>query len=237
MISHANEQNLSGIYTLRGGGETLTMSLDQDGTGHVTGLLERPDGHGYNVKGYFEDGDVEGELLGSAVTGEFDFYLDSDDARYYVEIDSDDFEDEIIYTVEPQPVLASVARQATAPQITAPQHPPGNAEYDPLLVGYWIYEDIMSSPDLGFVTVLAKQFQPDGVLIEGDAQTVMSSPVMPGYGGDPGIASKAFWRTEKGILYINPQGSQWVALGGYQVQGNSLFIQYHDGTSQLLQRR
>lgn len=114
---------------------------------------------------------------------------------------------------------------------------PSNAQRDPRLVGDWVTQVIMNSPQGSIATELRMRLGADGVMRELGTRT-MGSIDGTGVGADPtGGGEHALWRSEGDLIFVSYRGSQWTPFIRYQLSGNSLLLVYlHDGSRQLWNR-
>lgn len=110
-----------------------------------------------------------------------------------------------------------------------------NFERDNRLVGGWNYTDSYTSGDFGFAAQWKLIINPDGTFLYGDGRVIGGGPGVSGDSGGGGDITRGQWRTENKIIYIN-EGNGWQPYCRYSTNGQSLLMEFGDGSKQLWKR-
>ncbi len=108
-------------------------------------------------------------------------------------------------------------------------------ERDSRLVGGWSYTDSYTSGEYGFAAQWKLIINPDGSYIYGDGRVVGGGPGIGADSGSGGDVTRGQWRTENGVIYVN-EGYGWQPYCRYTTNGQSLLMQFGDGSKQLWKR-
>lgn len=239
-----------GTYRVAFAGQTLDLHMTSGPDG-VVGRLVGPTVE-FVLEGEVEvdeDGEasVEGVMSGGGAQGLFSFFPDEDgDFGLLVTPlaagNRPATEQATYYAVSRAPASSLQSGDR------GPQGPPGNAvgampgaATTPAghpLVGTWLTQVNMVSPEGGVSTQLGMEFRGDGTLLE------LGSRAMGGFPGGhidvqgPGGGEQAAWRTEGDVLWVSYQGSQWLPLARFRIDGSRLALTYvQDGSIQLWYRQ
>lgn len=116
---------------------------------------------------------------------------------------------------------------------------PVEGNRDPVLVGVWVKQDMITSGDASFTSEQIIQAFPDGSFVSGSGRAVAGGTGWSGSSGGGGDEVRGYWRTEGQILYVSgqPSGGQWMPLGRYYVEGARLLFTDLQGNREVWSRR
>lgn len=87
-------QNLSGVYTLSSGGETVNLILTQDSREGIAGFMRSTNGQEFQIKGIMQQGCVSGTFGNANMTGYFEAYP-QESGVVFILIDMDIYQNSI----------------------------------------------------------------------------------------------------------------------------------------------
>ncbi|MEJ2196513.1 MAG: hypothetical protein P8X73_16890 [Ignavibacteriaceae bacterium] len=248
-------QDFSGMYNAynSSNGTKITITLNQNPNGLVSGELILNDNQKYKLNGKIEEDEGESYLTGSII---------GEDENSFFEAYSE--ENQLIFTWVPsdrnnQPnYMAAIDilldkssssnnnfenRQTDTYKNYSENYNDNdnkksdNYQRDPMLVGAWRYSKSYVSGDFSMVTERYMEVRADGTYSYSDGKVAgggNSGSFNSGNGGDV-ITGK--WRTENGIIYIDENGyGNWVPYSGYYVEGNRLMLKFSDNSKEIWER-
>lgn len=217
----------AGVWTVDTGQGPATLVLELGEGDTVSGKFLGTGGE-CAVSGMYtidedDEASVEGAWQCAQGGAEFEFYFDEDTGYeiLVIPVDADG-------TPHGEAAEFWIARRG-------PPHDSGSAA--PALVGVWSTQVIMNSPEGSIATQLLMELRADGTLVDLGSRSVAGGEDWSGNTGLLGAGESAKWRTDGDVLEISDQGSPWVPLARYALEGNRLGLAWYDGTYSVWHRQ
>lgn len=224
--------NWNGTYNGNIMGTTTTIQLQVQGD-QLSGLVDAG-GYRYNMQGTTSGNQSQGKLKDPQTQGFFNYTatLNGSQLNLTMANPSNGQSQQVTFTKGNHAANAgSVPATSGNAGVTGNQQAGG----DNRIVGAWTYTDSYSSGEYSFATQWKLIVNPDGSYIYGDGRVVGGGPGISGDSGSGGDVTRGQWKAENGVLYINTGGG-WQAYARYTTNGQSLLMQFGDGSKQLWKR-
>lgn len=229
--SNAGAVNWPGTFSGNVMGTATTLNLDIEGK-QLSGIVDAG-GYRYKLQGTISGNQSQGKLEDPQTQG----YLD-----YTATLNGTQLNLTISNPTNGQSQQATFSRGHTDNRSNMPGQVNNSGpdtqqsvNRDSRLVGAWNYTDSYSSGAYSFATQWKLLVNPDGSYVYGDGRVVGGGPGIGGDSGSGGDVTRGQWKTENGVLYINT-GEGWQGYARYTTNGQSMLMQFADGSKQLWKR-
>lgn len=219
-----------GNYTGNVMGTAATLQMQAQG-GQLSGIVD-VSGYRYQLQGNISGNQSEGKLVDPQTQGYFNCTanLNGDQLTLVLQNPANGQSQQVLFQ-------RGGAGNATAMPGSNSGNPGGSQQVagDSRIVGAWTYTDSYTSGEYSFATQWKLIVNPDGSYIYGDGRVVGGGPGISGDSGSGGDVTRGKWKTENSIIHINTGGG-WQPYARYTTDGQSLLMQFGDGSKQLWKR-
>ncbi|PHN01656.1 hypothetical protein [Flavilitoribacter nigricans] len=220
--------NWNGTFNGNIMGTATTMNLQLDGS-RLNGTVDAG-GYRYNLQGTTNGNRSQGKFSDPQTQGFFDYtaVLNGQQLDLTLQNPTNGQSQQIVFTRSSAGSI-SPGNNPAQPNAAPP------ASRDSRLVGSWNYTDSYTSGEYSFATQWKLIINPDGSYIYGDGRVIGGGGGISGDSGSGGDVVRGQWKTENGIIHINT-GAGWQAYARYTTNGQSMLMQFGDGSKQLWKR-
>lgn len=230
----AGNNNWNGTYSGNIMGTATTIQLQVQG-GQLNGIVDAS-GYRYNMQGTASGNQSQGKLQDPQTQGYFNYTatLNGNQLNLTMDNPTNGQSQQFAFT-RGNNAGGAMSNPGNSNNANAATGGNQSAGGDNRIVGAWTYTDSYTSGEYSFATQWKLIVNPDGSYIYGDGRVVGGGPGITGDSGSGGDVTRGQWKTENGIIYINT-GAGWQAYARYTTNGQSLLMQFGDGSKQLWKR-